>query len=451
MIFLKVATLLPLTAFTVFLVALTVSSVAERKPRAALISSITVLGLLVLFLITILTSIADLYQLAISFTLWTLLLSYFLPLSRPSTMDTSSAKGRVDERDTVFAREEYEAGSDRYQEYYNSNPQYKDTDDRIRELPQLLAEGGYFYDPERAAGVKATFGKIKSLTTQVDGVVASDRIPISAVEFTAQIKKRILLLGAVEVGVGFLNPVYVYSHVGRGPEPFGSTIDLRHKFAIVFTLEMEYEAVQEAPDLPITEEAARNYLLGAQISVKIAEEIRSMGYPARAHISDSNYQIMLPPVAQDAGLGELSRMGYIISQKHGPRVRLGAVTTDIPLIIDQPVSFGVQDFCKTCLKCAENCPSNAIPTGDKVEVRGVLKWPLNTTQCLKYWRLAGTDCGLCMKVCPYSHPVTFVHNVVRSAIVRSRFARRVSIWGDDLLYGRNPRPRLNRIDEILSK
>jgi ferredoxin len=76
-------------------------------------------------------------------------------------------------------------------------------------------------------------------------------------------------------------------------------------------------------------------------------------------------------------------------------------------------------------------------------VRGVEKWPLRVEQCLRYWRLAGTDCGLCMKVCPFSHPPTLVHNIVRAGVRRSSFARTVSLRGDDLFYGRNVNyPRL---------
>jgi hypothetical protein len=41
-----------------------------------------------------------------------------------------------------------------------------------------------------------------------------------------------------------------------------------------------------------------------------------------------------------------------------------------------------------------------------------------------------------MKVCPFSHPPTLLHNLVRAGIRRSAFARRVSLWADDLFYGR---------------
>jgi len=168
----------------------------------------------------------------------------------------------------------------------------------------------------------------------------------------------------------------------------------------------------------------------------LAEYIRDMGYPARAHIAGSNYQIMLPPVAYDAGLGELGRHGYLISQRFGSRIRLGAVTTDLPLVPDRPIKFGVQDFCRICKKCADNCPSHAIPYEGKTNVRGMEKWQLNMEQCLRYWRIIGTDCGLCMKLCPFSHPRALLHDLVRAGIKRSDFARRISVIGDDLFYGK---------------
>lgn len=354
-------------------------------------------------------------------------------------MRVGTITDRVDERDTMFAREEYRSGSDRYAKYYAEYPQHKEVDDRLRRLPELLEPGGRYYHPERSKQIKAVFRTIQALTTQVDGEVSASKTDKDLSTITTEIKELVRHMGADEVGVARLNKMFIYSHVGRGPEPWGKPIELDHEFAVVFTLEMDYDQVRQAPDLPITEESAQQYLRAANISIRLARYIRNLGYPARAHISDSNYQIMLPPVAHDAGLGELSRMGYLISRKFGARVRLGAVTTNLPLVPDQPVVFGVQDFCAVCRKCVRNCPAAAIPDGEKTTVRGAEKWLLNVEQCLWYWRLAGTDCGLCMRVCPYSHPPTFVHNVVRAGVRHSAFARRVSILGDDFFYSRSVR------------
>jgi epoxyqueuosine reductase QueG len=123
------------------------------------------------------------------------------------------------------------------------------------------------------------------------------------------------------------------------------------------------------------------------------------------------------------------------------------VTTDLELIPDAPRASGVREFCEVCKRCAVNCPSSSIPAGERTECNGVMKWPLERESCLRYWRFLGTDCGLCMKVCPYAHPRTFVHQVVRFGVSRSPFARRLSTIGEDLFYGRTVKaPRLREID-----
>ena len=363
-------------------------------------------------------------------------LLFFMPLGNVTPLEIGTITGRVDERDVMFSREEYRPGTDKYNTYYAMRPENKEVDDRLRGLPELLAPGGKYYDPVRSPYVDAIFKVIHGMTAEVDGEVKASRKESPPEVMAPGIKQIVRHLGADEVGIARLNPFYLYSHVGRGPEPWGAPIINTHKFVIVFTLEMNYDQVESAPDLPITEASAEQYLRGTMISLALAQYIRDLGYSARAHISGSNYQLMLPPAAHDAGLGELGRHGYLISPRYGSRIRLGAVTTDLPLIADRPIVFGVQDFCDHCRRCADHCPSASIPAGDKSDVRGVKKWPLQVESCLRYWRLIGTDCGLCMKVCPFSHPPSPVHNLVRAGIKRSVFARRFSVWGEDIFYGK---------------
>jgi len=352
------------------------------------------------------------------------------------SLEIDENKEKVDERDIMFAREEYTPGSPEYEKYYSTRPENKDIDDEIRNLPEMFNPGGHYYEEELANKIKSMFQINKDLTKDVDGEINSEKTVFDPAMISNQIKDMVLIGGASDVGIAKLNPMYVYSNVGRGPEEWGSSITNNHKYAIMLCLEMDYSQVEKAPRLNITEETAIQYLSGAVLSIALAKYIRNLGYSARAHIAGSNYQIMLPPVAYDAGLGELGRNGFLISPRFGARIRLGAVTTDLPLINDKPKIFGVQNFCEKCLKCAENCPSGAILKGDKEWVRGVKKWQLNIEKCIRYWRIAGTDCGMCMKVCPYSHPNTFVHNIVRLVIKRSSLARSLSIFGDDLLYGK---------------
>jgi ferredoxin/uncharacterized membrane protein len=424
-------------AVCLFFAAFGVSSIREKKLRTAIISATMLItfGLIWFGGYVLLTPTGFMQLISIAIIALVAIL-FFMPLGKTEAIRVEKTSERSDERDVVFAREEYHSGSEKYENYYALRPELKEIDEKMRELPELLEPGGRYYDPIRSRRCSEVFDTISELGSQVDGEVNPTAVDVDPAETTKSMKGLTLQLGADEVGIALLNRAYIYTHVGRGPEPWGSSIDNNHKFAIAFDIEMSYSMVEQAPRLPITEETAQKYLQAAEISISLAEHIRKLGYPARAHIAGSNYQIILPPVAYEAGLGELGRLGYLISPRLGARIRLGAVTTDLPLIPDEPITFGVQDFCDKCTKCATQCPSASIPKAGKKVVRGVEKWQLDAESCLHYWRKIGTDCGLCMKVCPFSHPGSFVHRLIREGVRRSSFARTVSVYGDDLLYGK---------------
>jgi reductive dehalogenase len=146
-------------------------------------------------------------------------------------------------------------------------------------------------------------------------------------------------------------------------------------------------------------------------------------------------------VAVEAGLGELGRFGYLITKKFGPRVRLAAVTTDLPLIPDQPVDIGVEDFCRVCKKCAVCCPASAIATDDQTRVNGSLRWKLNEQSCFDYWGKVGTGCNICMRVCPWSHANALPHALIKELVSRNVVARRLFTFMDDIFYGKKPKSK----------
>jgi ferredoxin len=174
------------------------------------------------------------------------------------------------------------------------------------------------------------------------------------------------------------------------------------------------------------------------IAVQIAEGLRQLGWRAEAHI-DANYKVICPFVARDAGLGEIGRMGLVMTPGLGPRVRFAVVTTDLPLVINESgADPSVLDFCSICEKCADMCPADAIVTGPRLDGDGALRWKINQEACFTYWCSIGTDCGQCIRVCPYSHPDTLMHNMVREGIRRSSRFRKVALVLDDFFYGRRP-------------
>ena len=348
---------------------------------------------------------------------------------------------RFDERDIMFARARLVPGSPEHEAYYAMHPENRVIDDEFRALPGLLSLKASKANPLAFASAEASFCLTGAMRSEVDGPVAQIRQDFTAAQMTPYIKGLARYYGAYTVGITDLRPYYFYSHVGRGSGGYGAPITLDHRYAIAFTVEMDHAVTGTAPNAPSSMESARQYVEAARVSLQLGYLIRLLGYPARAHI-DGNYRVIAPLVARDAGLGEIGRMGLLMTPELGPRVRLGVVTTDLPLTPDKPDGdMSVIDFCRICQKCVETCPSRSIPAGDREEIDGALRWRIDSDSCFRYWNRVGTDCGRCMAVCPYSHPNNWAHNLVRSAVRRSGGARRVVLWMDDVFYGRKPAPR----------
>ena len=77
--------------------------------------------------------------------------------------------------------------------------------------------------------------------------------------------------------------------------------------------------ISNAPGIAVTIESSRYYVEAAKIGLVVAEYLRYLGYEARTHM-DVNYQLIMPAVAVDAGLGELGRLNLLITRTDGPRV-----------------------------------------------------------------------------------------------------------------------------------
>jgi len=369
-----------------------------------------------------------------------LMILFLIPFKNRSNIIDDRPEKRFDERDIMFSRRELIPGSERYNSYYKAHPELEKVDNLFRDEPGLLSKDSAYYNKKAFEKAGKYFEEIKDLSPLITGNLNSLKSRTNPIDLSIQVKRLGKELGALDVGIAQVMPYHFYSVKGRGID-YGNKIEIRHNFAIAFTVEMDYEMVMAAPKASIVMESARQYLNSGKIAVKIAEYIRKMGYDARAHI-DGNYQVICPLVARDAGLGELGRMGLLMTPGHGPRVRIGVVTTDIELIPDPYVKRdSVFDFCMMCKKCAECCPGNSIPHGNPKMIDGARRWKINSESCFTFWCKAGTDCGRCMSVCPYSHRNNIIHNLVRKEIDRSSLFRYAALKLDDFFYGKKPLPK----------
>lgn len=344
---------------------------------------------------------------------------------------------QIDERDTMFSRNELIPGTETFEEYYNRKPQNKHADDEFRKKAGLLKPGSSQYNPIQFASADASFETIAALRDKVSGPVNQEVAKVDTVKISTYIKQWSKKLGAVDCGITELNPYHLYA-VGGRKERRDKPVVNNHKFAIAFTVEMDKTMVDSAPTGSIVMESAQQYLESGKIALQVASFIRNLGYNARAHI-DGNYQVVCPLVARDAGLGEIGRMGLLMTPKLGPRVRISVVTTDLPLEVNvAKPDYSVIDFCEKCKKCADACPSKAISFNEMQTIGGVERWQINQEDCFTLWCKVGTDCGRCVSVCPYSHPDNALHKLVRFGLKRNGLFRSLALKMDDYFYGRIP-------------
>lgn len=181
------------------------------------------------------------------------------------------------------------------------------------------------------------------------------------------------------------------------------------------------------------DQSTLSYVHCAMLSCMIADYIRKLGYPARAHhLTDE--QVVMPPLLLLAGLGEASRPGVMLNPFLGLRFKSGVVTTDIPLLPDKPIDFGLQEFCQKCGNCAEYCPPKAISFGDKVMHNGYEIWELDYERCLHYRIMnpKGSGCGTCIRVCPWNKPGGWIHDAVRWMVKGTPWMDKFIIKMDDV-------------------
>jgi len=446
-----------------------ISCIWEKEKRATVFAGLQFLGMLALVVVFFFLRGIDFFETKLGLALLIAglifgALAAFLLIRKttPNQRVLEAARGlivgkvkRHDEREIVFARNRsLRPDSEQYKLFYKEHPEYEEFDAKRRKMGGPLGHPGTIDRPHQGSNVAATLASLSiplhlsapdKVKPQAYPELRGKKISLSPEEATERVKGYARNLGADLVGITEVNPLWIYSHRGEifheNWKDWGKEIKVEHKYGVVFAMEMSFEMVGTAPHTPTMIESIHNYAKGAYIATQLASFIANLGYSSTAnHLR--NYEALMVPLAVDAGLGELGRLGYLITKDFGPRVRLGAVTTDLPLIPDKPVDIGVEDFCRICKKCAVCCPSNSIPLEkDQTVVNGMLRWKLNAETCFEYWGNIGTDCNICMRVCPWSHARTFPHKLILELITRNKISRRLFSFMDDLFYGKRPKPR----------
>jgi reductive dehalogenase len=329
-------------------------------------------------------------------------------VEKPTTLLTDGIQ-RIDLRDTAYglaARGEYGAVVQKGVQKslpgkYPFSAAQKDLIDHIATMPQTTAACGKAPVPD---DVEALTRHIKSAGYFLKAdIMATCRVPESA----------------------------YYSHNKQG-----RPIEACYPNALIIVMRKEAHTMHASNGRdwagdPLSFQAYQHLGLVAET---LANYIRRLGWEALPQYGPSfvnRYIVLLPPLLLAAGIGEVSRAGIILNPYLGLGYKAAAVLTDMPLIYDQPVDFGLQRFCQSCKICAENCPSKAISAGDKVIYNGYETWKLDTRRCasFNFTNKNGTMCNRCVKSCPWTRPPTWSNNLVRNMVMYSHLAQRIAIRG----------------------
>ncbi|SFL88176.1 2Fe-2S iron-sulfur cluster-binding protein [Shimia aestuarii] len=261
------------------------------------------------------------------------------------------------------------------------------------------AKGGYY--ARKAAPSFAQRRALGAFVLLQDGESANVKKPTDSVRNAANLKAATYFLGVDAVGLSRCPDWAWYSHDATGEE-----ITPPHDQAISMIVDQGYETMEGASgdDWISVAQSMRAYLRFSLLGGVIAQQIRNLGYKAKAHtVMDG--EVLQPPLLLLSGLGEVSRIGEVILNPYlGPRLKSGVVTTDMPMDHDQPIDFGLQNFCENCNKCARECPSGAITAGPKLMFNGYEIWKSDSQKCATYriTTQGGAMCGRCMKTCPWN-------------------------------------------------
>jgi epoxyqueuosine reductase len=115
--------------------------------------------------------------------------------------------------------------------------------------------------------------------------------------------------------------------------------------------------------------------------------------------------------AVKSGLGWVGKNGNLINKKKGSFFFIATLITDLDLIPDEP---SVQDYCGTCTRCIDACPTDAILPNKEIAANQCISYfTIELKQALLPKAFEGKSdswifgCDICQDVCPwnrFSHP-----------------------------------------------
>lgn len=317
-----------------------------------------------------------------------------------------------------------------YEKYTHATPR---DEPGYRQLDYALARGGW---ETSIKAIPVTVAPNQGVQSWDQSEVNKTKYKFNSKEEAAEaIKSAAKIYGSDKTGITVHDVRWDY-------DPLYDPIDeklvswddfpFKPKTVIVCLIEMDYLALSTAPTVVSDGPSGQGYSDMVMVSTHLAAFIRHLGYNAVASGNDLGMSVAY---AVAAGLGEVSRGGWLISPDLGPKVRICKIYTDFDFVeYDKPRDYSITNFCVHCKRCADACPTQSIshddaptfgPTFEKADDPnynwnshpGVLKWHNDSKKCYEFWVENGGSCSSCIAACPYNKPDFWHHTLVDTSNV----------------------------------
>ncbi|MGW8316279.1 MAG: tRNA epoxyqueuosine(34) reductase QueG, partial [Bacteroidales bacterium] len=165
---------------------------------------------------------------------------------------------------------------------------------------------------------------------------------------------------------------------------------------------------QTAPDAPIVSTYAygRDYhkVLKKKMNLLMAD-IRSMVPEAEGRIFVDSAPVLERAWARQSGLGWIGKNSHLISRSHGSYVFIGEIILNVELLFNQ---IPEHDFCGSCTRCIEACPTQAILDNRTLDAGLCISYQTIENKGEIDQAIRGRldrrifGCDICQEVCPWN-------------------------------------------------
>jgi len=199
---------------------------------------------------------------------------------------------------------------------------------------------------------------------------------------------------------------YMANHFDKRLDPRLLVEGAKSVVSVLYNYFPEKELFTEPDDLKISK-----YAYGRDYHYVIKEKLKELIDYIRAEIGEVNGRAFVDsaPVmdkvwAKKAGLGWVGKHSNLLNRQMGSFFFIGELILDVDLEPDGPV----KDYCGTCTRCMDACPTDAIPA----------PYVVDGSRCISYFTIELKDqipadvqgkfenwmfgCDICQDVCPWN-------------------------------------------------